>query len=180
MKIGYAQNNMFYCDWSEEDFGKLCFNDLFGYLYRMKNGTSLALEDFPANPTFEYCWIPADLFEETVMTYFSVTPELLRSLGAWQEETGAYPYADNYLYYRDDIPDMLPMVTKRRENPDGTFTLCVAVSSLEMKTDQLFCHEVTIRPLENGGFQYVSNKITFLPEQGLPPNYSRLPAEIRP
>lgn len=177
--IGYYQNNMFYCNWSEPDFGSLCFNDLFGHLYLMCNGNKLNPNEFSYNKAPMYFLIPADLFEETVLSFFSITPAELQSRAVYFDDRQEYAYADNYPYYPDDIPDMRPMVTAKTDNPDGTFTILVTVSSLEMKTDNLFSHEVTIRPLENGGFQYVSNKITYLTSYGLPPNFPRLPAEIR-
>lgn len=40
--------------------------------------------------------------------------------------------------------------------------------STDLKTDCLFAHEVTVRPLENGRFQYVGNKVTYQTEYGLP------------
>ena len=39
--------------------------------------------------------------------------------------------------------------------------------STDLKTDCLFAHEVTVRPLENGRFQYVGNKVTYQTEYGL-------------
>ena len=53
-------------------------------------------------------------------------------------------------------------------NSDGTLTLTVAMLSTDLKTDCLFAHEVTVRPLENGRFQYVGNKVTYQTEYGLP------------
>lgn len=38
--------------------------------------------------------------------------------------------------------------------------------STDLKTDCLFAHEVTVRPLENGRFQYVGNKVTYQTEYG--------------
>lgn len=177
--IGYYQNNMFYCNWSEQDFGSLCFNDLFGCLYKMRSGQALDLNEFTCHMEPKYYLIPKNLFEQTVTSFFSITGERLRNLAVYFDTQNEYAYADNYLYYPDDIPDMRPMVTNRTDNPDGTFTIFVTVSSLEKKTDRLFCHEVTIRPLEDGGFQYVSNRISYLTDYGLPPNFPRLPAEIR-
>ncbi len=177
--IGYHQNNMFYCNWSERDFGSLCFNDLFGCLYKLRSGQDLNLNEFSYHFDPKYYLIPENLFEQTVTSFFSITRERLRNQAVYFGMQEGYAYADNYLYYPDDIPDMRPMVTSRTDNPDGTFTISVTVSSLEKKTDKLFCHEVTIRPLEDGGFQYVSNRISYLTDYGLPPNYPRLPAEIR-
>ena len=58
-------------------------------------------------------------------------------------------------------------------NSDGTMTLSVEVLSTDLKTDCLFSHDVTVRPLENGSFQYVGNQTTYQTEYGLPPAESR-------
>ncbi|EPB8170386.1 MULTISPECIES: DUF6070 family protein [Bacteria] len=59
-------------------------------------------------------------------------------------------------------------MTEYKINSDGTLTLTVAMLSTDLKTDCLFAHEVTVRPLENGRFQYVGNKVTYQTEYGLP------------
>ncbi|MGN8946284.1 DUF6070 family protein [Bariatricus sp. HCP28S3_E4] len=59
-------------------------------------------------------------------------------------------------------------MTEYKINSDGTLTLTVAMLSTDLKTDCLFAHEVTVRPLENGRFQYVGNKVTYQAEYGLP------------
>lgn len=52
------------------------------------------------------------------------------------------------------------IMMKYQVNTDGTITLTVQALSTDLKTDCLFAHEVTVRPLENGRFQYVGNKVT--------------------
>ena len=59
-------------------------------------------------------------------------------------------------------------------NPDGTMTLTVQMLSTDLKMDCLFAHEVTVRPLKNGIFQYVGNRITYQTEYGLPYSVPRL------
>ena len=69
---------------------------------------------------------------------------------------------------------MEPEVTAYVMNPDGTMTLTVQMLSTDLKMDCLFAHEVTVRPLENGSFQYVGNRITYQTEYGLPYSVPRL------
>lgn len=54
------------------------------------------------------------------------------------------------------------------ENSDGTLTLQVDVGSPEVKTNRLFSHKVVLRPMENGGAQYLSNRVTYVGQWGLP------------
>lgn len=70
--------------------------------------------------------------------------------------------------------DVEPEVTAYVVNPDGTMTLAVEMLSTDLKMDCLFAHEVTIRPLENGNFQYVGNRVTYQTEYGLPYTIPRL------
>ena len=45
------------------------------------------------------------------------------------------------------------------ENSDGTLTLTANVVFPYAGDSKVFAHEVVVRPLENGGVQYVSNRI---------------------
>ncbi len=59
-------------------------------------------------------------------------------------------------------------MVKKQEHPDGTMTLTVQVYSPEVKTDDLFTHEVTLRLGEEGAFQYVGNRVIRIGPWGLP------------
>ena len=45
------------------------------------------------------------------------------------------------------------------ENGDGTLTLTANVVFPYVGDSKVYAHEVVVRPLENGGVQYVSNRI---------------------
>ena len=45
------------------------------------------------------------------------------------------------------------------ENSDGTLTLTANVVFPYMGDSKVYAHEVVVSPLENGGVQYVSNRI---------------------
>ena len=64
------------------------------------------------------------------------------------------------------IPDAIyPEVTAYRYNGDGTLTLTVHAVYPYGGTSRAVIHEVVIRPLENGGVQYVSNHILSAEEE---------------
>ena len=50
-------------------------------------------------------------------------------------------------------------MTEIKDNGDGTLTLTVAVVWAEKETDQAFVHKLTVRPLSDGSYQYVSNEV---------------------
>ena len=42
--MGYPSNNLFFLDWTEEDYGSLNFYDLFAILYPVARGTQIPYE----------------------------------------------------------------------------------------------------------------------------------------
>lgn len=54
----------------------------------------------------------------------------------------------------------MPEVIGIRENEDGTVTLTVeAVCEMVVCDDEVITHELTVRFLEDGSFQYLGNRI---------------------
>lgn len=173
LKVGYQATNLFLCDWSEEDFGPLSFNDVFEYLYPKEEHRRLYASDFPAYPGKDCSLIPAEEFEAVVMAYFDISRQELRRRAMYDPALDGYPWKEQGTNDYIPFPTLEPEVTQVRENPDGTLTLTVNVGSAEVKLDSLFGHEVTVRPTAEG-FQYVSNRVTFQTAYGLPPTEPRL------
>lgn len=178
LPIGYRTVNLFLCDWTEENYGDLSFNDLFEYLYAMQTGTALDPDQFTYPEGISYYQIPASLFEGTILPYFNISLEAFREAAAYHPDGDFYPWATFYYKWGGWYPMVEPEVTACTANSDGTLTLEVTVCSPDVKLDCIFSHEVTIRPTE-GGFQFVSNRITGKSEYGLPSKYPRLPEETR-
>ena len=120
--------------------------------------------------------IPATEFEKIVMPYFNINIETFRKLAQYNAEGDYYPWRplETNDFVRLWYYTIEPEVTAYTVNSDGTITLTVEVLSTDLKMDCLFTHEVTIRPLENGQFQYVWNCITYQTEYGLPYSVPRL------
>lgn len=172
--IGYRFVNLFLTDWQEGDWENLSLNDVFEYLYELQNGEPFPWQIYSADSS-GYLQIPAALFENTLLPFFSISREALRAAARYEEETDTYPWRP---MHGDDLtawepPVCQPEVAAYTRNPDGTVTLTVQVASPEKKTNSLFTHEVTVRPLENGGFQYVGNRVTYVNQWGLPPAMAR-------
>lgn len=175
LPVGYMMVNLFLCDWQEGDWGDLSFPDLLDTLYLKNTGHYFEWGNFPITGSPSRVLVPATLFEENILPYFQISPEELRELCQYDEGEDCYSYrpirGDDLTAWK--YPMCEPEVTGWVQNPDGTITLTVQVYSPELKTDRLFIHEVTVRPLDGEQFQYVGNRITYVSQRGLPPNMAR-------
>ena len=167
---GYLGTNLFLMDWTEEAWGNLSFNDLWDCLYYDYYGEQFWPDGY-AYILEQNCYkIPAVEFEKVVLPYFDIDLDTFREMAQYDAHGDYYPWRmirTNdfvFLYYYTVEPE----VTGYKVNSDGTVTLTVEMLSTDLKTDCLFAHEVTIRPLEDGNFQFVGNKITYQTEYGLP------------
>ena len=178
--VGYRMVNLFLCDWQEGSWGALSINDTFEYLYELQSGTAFPWQEYPIDTQTGYAQIPAALFEDTVLPFFSISREELRDKARYDSKTDSYPW--RAVHGNDltawELPLCQPEVTECRENPDGTLTLTVQVGCPDRKTNALFAHEVTVRPLNDGIFQYTGNQITVADEQGLLPAFPRFQLDL--
>ena len=172
--IGYRFVNLFLTDWQEGDWENFSLNDTFEYLYALQNGEPFPWQAYAADDS-GYLQIPSALFENTLLPFFSISREELRAAAWYKEETDTYPWRP---VHGDDLtawelPVYFSEITACTQKPDGTITLTVQVASPEKMTNNLFSHEVTIRPLNNGSFQYAGNRVTYVNQWGLPPTMER-------
>ncbi len=178
LPIDYYYVNLLITDWSEPSFEGMSFNDLFDRLYAMQTGeqpdSSRYLQDDAG--LFR---IPAEEFETVVLPYFDLSPEALYALAGFDAQTESYPWCpiETNDMERYDYPAVEPYITQILENADGTKTLLVSCLSTDIPTDCLFSHELTVRDLPGGGFQFVSNRVTFQTGLGLPNDAPRLRAK---
>ena len=153
--LAYQGNNLLYSDWDADHMEHLDYNGMYEYLYAMKYQEQFPSEDYPDG-------IPKDEFERLIMEYLPVTAEEIQSYAVFDEEKQTYAWVRlgcfNYAptYFGTSFPE----VTDIRENEDGTVTLTVdAVCSMILCDDAVITHELTVRFSEDGGFQYLGNKI---------------------
>lgn len=159
LPVGYERNNMFLCNWSEEDYGELNFYDIFDRFYPVLHGRHApyaANRNLEKGGTFQ---IPEGIFEDVITTYFPVDRSILRSKVKYIPESAAYGYRPRDFAQADysDIP--YPEVVSYVENQDGTLTLTVNAVYPYENTARSFCHKTMIRPLSENCFQYVSNQM---------------------
>lgn len=157
--IGFEQNNMFIADWSEDDFGELNFYDMFDLLYPKVYGTNIpyvADDNLGVGAVYQ---IPKDDFERVILPYFDIDSETLQSKTIYNAEDKTYEYKPRG-FEEVEYPEYpYSEVIGFTENGDGTLTLTANVVFPYMGDSKVYAHEVVVRPLENGGVQYVSNRI---------------------
>lgn len=159
LPIGYERNNMFLTDWSEDDFGNLDFYDMHDIFYPRMYGEPVpyaADDNLAVGAVYR---IPQDEFEGVIMTYFNIDSETLQSKTLFHPEDRTYEYRPRG-FYEVEYPEYpYPEVTGYTENGDGTIALLVSVVFPFADDSRVYTHEVVVRPLEDGGVQYVSNRI---------------------
>ena len=159
LPIGFEQNNMFIVDWSEDDFGELNFYDMFDLLYPKVYGTNIpyvADDNLGVGAVYQ---IPKDDFERVILPYFNIDSETLQSKTIYNAEDKTYEYKPRG-FEEVEYPEYpYSEVVGFTENSDGTLTLTANVVFPYADNSKVFAHEVVVRPLENGGVQYVSNRI---------------------
>ena len=156
--VGYGRNDLFLLDWSEEDFGELDFYDLYDIFYGMKYNRPIpytAGENAGKGVVYE---IPAAEFEDVIGTYLDIEAEVLRSRTKYFADRDSYEYRPRGFFDVEHPADIYPEVVKWRENGDGTLTLTVNAVYPGHNLSKAHTHEVVVRPLEDGGVRYVSNK----------------------
>ena len=159
LPIGFEQNNMFIVDWSEDDFGDLNFYDMYELLYPKVNGTYtpyVADDNLGVGAVYR---ILKDDFESVIMAYFNIDSETLQSKTIYYAEDETYEYKPRG-FEEVEYPEYpYSEVVGFTKNSDGTLTLTANVVFPYAGNSKVFAHEVVVRPLENGGVQYVSNRI---------------------
>ena len=157
--IGFEQNNMFIVDWCEEDFGDLNFYDMYDILYSKVNDQHVpyAADDIlTVNGAYR---IPKEEFENVIMKYFNIDSETLQSKTVYCSEDSAYEYKPRG-FEEVEYPEYpYSEVVGFTENRDGTITLTANVVFPYADDSKVYAHEVVVRPLEDGGVQYVSNRV---------------------
>ena len=157
--ISFEQNNMFIVDWSEDDFGDLNFYDMYDILYPKVNGQYVpyaADDNLSVSAVYQ---IPKEEFESVIMKYFNIDSETLQSKTVYYSENSTYEYKPRG-FEEVEYPEYpYSEVVDFTENSDGTITLTANVVFPYAGDSKVYAHEVVVRPLEDGGVQYVSNRI---------------------
>lgn len=153
--LGYQGNNLLCSNWDTDHMEELDYNGMYEYLYSMRYQEKFNSEDYPNG-------IPKEEFESVIMEYLPVTAAQMREWAVFDEEKQTYAWVrlGCFNYTPTFFGTSLPEVTDIKENKDGTVTLTVdAVCDMVVCNDAVITHELTVRFLEDGGFQYLGNKV---------------------
>ena len=157
--IGFEQNNMFIVDWSEEDFGDLNFYDMYDIFYPKVNGQYVPYVSDDNLSVSAVYQIPKEEFESVIMKYFNIDSETLQSKTVYDSVDSTYEYKPRG-FEEVEYPEYpYSEVVGFTENSDGTITLTANVVFPYAGDSKVYAHEVVVRPLEDGGVQYVSNRV---------------------
>ena len=157
--IGFERNNMFIVDWSEDDFGDLNFYDMYDIFYPKVNGQCVPYVTDDNLAVSAVYRIPKEKFESVIMTCFNIDSETLRSKTVYYSEDSTYEYKPRG-FEEVEYPEYpFSEVVGFTENSDETITLTANVVFPYVGDSKVYAHEVVVRPLEDGGVQYVSNRI---------------------
>ena len=153
--LGYQGQNLLCSNWNTENMRELDYNGMFEYLYGMKYGEKFTAEK-------EVVGIPAEEFENVIMTYLPVTKEELKEWAVYDEQSNRFIW--ERLGYGNYSPThfglSLPEVTEVRNNEDGTIVLTIhAVCDSVVCNDAVITHELTMKIQDDGTIQYVGNRI---------------------
>lgn len=155
--IGYNLNNMFLTNWSEKDFKDLNFYDAYDVFYRMETGNQVPFEDNYMTTVYE---IPKIEFEKVVLKYFKIDNRVLEQKLDYNEKNKTYEYRPRSFYDCSITPNIpYSEVVSYEKNEDGTLQLFVNAVWPEQNLECAFSHKVTIRIMNDGRVQYVSNHI---------------------
>lgn len=159
LPIGYERNNMFLTDWSEEDFGELDFYDAFDLFCRENHVGNGDFTDGKVMGTSAVYLISKEKFETVIMSRFKISSEVLQSKTIYHPEEEVYEYKprgfEEVEYPEYPYPEVIGYV----KNSDGTLTLSVQVVFPYRGLSKVYIHEVTVRDTEDGGIQYVGNRV---------------------
>lgn len=156
--LGYYSNNLFITDWDETDYQNLNFYDLFERFYRREFFKDY--QDPNENDGLVVLQVPKTEFEGVLMKYVKVDSQVLQKKARYMADSQTYEYRPRGVF--DCCPGLeipYPEVIDCESRDDGTLVLTVNAVWPEMNTGTAFRHKVTIHPLPDGSFQYVSNHV---------------------
>ena len=159
--MGYEWNNMLIVDWNEQDYSRLDFYDLYEQMHRLKYGTDVSYQSEYAGTEYE---IPKAEFEEVIQTYMKISSEDIQKNTVYYPERNTYRYRSRGRYGYEYPYEPYPEVVSYEQQDDGTLKLLVDAVWIKKESDQALSSELVIRPLANGRYQYVSNKVVYSDE----------------
>ena len=156
MPLGYALNNLLITNWDNQNYTELDFYDLYEKMYYMKYGKQVPYEANYGGVEYE---VPEDEFEEVIKTYLPFSNSEIEKGTFYNSDNRTFRYRPRGLYDCEFPYEPYPEVISYEKLQDGTLKLTIeAVWEIRM-LDQAITSELMIKPMEDGSFQYLSNKV---------------------
>ena len=156
MPLGYALNNLLITNWDNQNYTELDFYDLYEKMYYMKYGKQVPYEANYGGAEYE---VPEDEFEEVIKTYLPFSNTEIEKETFYNSDNRTFRYRPRGLYDCEFPYEPYPEVISYEKLQDGTLKLTIeAVWEIRM-LDQAITSELMIKPMEDGSFQYLSNKV---------------------
>lgn len=122
----------------------------------MKYGKQVPYEANYGGAEYE---VPKDEFEEVIKTYLPFSNSEIEKGTFYNSENRTFRYRPRGLYDCEFPYEPYPEVISYEKLQDGTLKLTIeAVWEIRM-VDQAITSELMIKPMEDGSFQYLSNKV---------------------
>ena len=172
----YAENNLFTCTWSSDNFVELDFNCLYPILYGQYYGTEQlissninALTGYATVRDTNMHIVPYEQFEQVIGHFFDIKDETIRAMADNSSSYGGYFIlgAQPGFYTSATVHLPEPEITDYWYNSDGTLTMKIDAVYPWYGTDCAFMHELTVEETKNG-FIYVSNYVYDSPDNIFP------------
>jgi phosphoribosyl-AMP cyclohydrolase len=153
--IGYHGINIMSSDWDLEHFENINFDACFEYFYYMKYKDKVDMDDIEDG-------IPEKMYEEVIGTYLPIDKHTLRKYVQFDKKKKVYYYSRiGYMNaspaeFETSIPEVINIV----DLEDNVYQLRInAVCGMQYPCDQILTHDLTVKKVENGPCQYISNRI---------------------
>lgn len=159
LPVGFAYNNLFCVDWSKDDYSKLNFYDVFDLFYETVYGiqSPYGMDDnLMVGAVYQ---IPKEEFEKVIMQYVDIDSETLQKYTIYHQDSQTYEYRPRGFMEAEYPKYPYSEIVNYTENEDGTMTLLANVVYPNEDIAKYYQHEVVVGKLENGGVQYLSNRI---------------------
>lgn len=161
LPIGFKRNKLLITEWNETDFSQLDFYDLYEIMYQMKHGSYVPYDSEYGGKEYE---IPKSEFEEVLKTYFQIDSGTLETMTVYHADSQTYRYRPRGQYDAEPPYEPYPEVIAYDNRKDGTIKRTIDAVWIREKMERAITSELVVRPLENGGVQYVSNHVVVTPE----------------
>ena len=144
--LSYVNYNMLVIDWDESNASDILVPCMFDDIYRLYTGENLKPDGG---------WIDADKYESVMLSMFPVTVTELRDNCDYNSEKDSYRY---HVILGKQYPPFGEVVDYSY-NDDGTVSLIVDAVWADKGSDIAFRNTLTVKPEDDGTFQYMSNNI---------------------